>query len=948
MTDLLDNNKIFESLQKRQSLNTTIIRIILSGLTILFFAFAPIGLNYSQSLLLMITAGIGFIGNIIASYFIYTNKNNVGILVSIFSFNFAYLGISTTYHNLGALTYLLIVVPTTILIFSYLSDNIKVPTFIASNIMGLLAVLFDFYLQNSNFRIYLNENILQLIYTLYLVLIVFISVVYLLNYLRLIKYFSIKSRMDSNQFIALTIGISTILLLVFFSNYNKAISINQDKLSSSISQISLNIENFYNNQTSAIQKTAQLPIFTNYIEEEFINNLTLEQQNNIESNLDLIKSETGLEGNNFVAAILDGKGELLAISDNDKRNFFVPENFYIDEMSQEPYVTDFQFSSNSNFSYIYFTHPIDNRYSSNNGVLVYAFNYVIFEKLINEISFFTNSNNYAIIMDNEKIQLYNGLNSTLAFSIPIENITQEKIDELIQNNKLPNNYNIDNYPSNTLFSNLIISADNQMVFDAISEGIDQEQEKYAGIESINILDNNFYITSLIPYSNIHSEINQSILFYFILGTILSAFYVLISQSNTLNISQGIHDLINSVNVFIQTNKIKNINYSNFDEITDLNNKLKLIEEKFSQIIKENEESLYFETSKLNKKILSLKNASSISIEISHLNNSSRQLHEAVELINQKFDFYHTCIFLYKDEYLQYFTGSGQEGYLLKESNYKLNVLADTPICEALKKDFTVAGSIYGKFLSHPILQDSQDELAIPIKVSNKTIGILNIHSFSENAFSSDEFFIFQNLANQLGAYYIKNEEISSLKIKNKELQFAVNLLNQENIAYSEKSKKNNRGYKYKLFEIEEIKSENEICRLAWEMKKVVISNQFQSLMNIYPNTVALPIFDNENVVNVISISFDTYEKLEETLPLLIKLTKEIETLLDKLRLIEQFNNANKKNQIVNSIVEDIFKSANLDDILINTTKSISEKFDLSEVGIQINPNANNELGEINE
>jgi glucan phosphoethanolaminetransferase (alkaline phosphatase superfamily) len=268
MTELTSNNKILESLQKKQSLNTTIIRILLAGLTILFFAFIPIGLSSSQSVILIISAGIGFIGNIIASYLVNKNKLNIGMLISIFSFNIAYLGISAIYKNLGALSFLLIIVPTTILIFSYLSDNLKVPVFITTNLLGLLAVLFDFFLRNLPSRIYLQENTLQLIYTIYLVLIVFISAIYIINYLRLIKYFPIKSRMDSNQSIALTLGISLILLLVFANNYSSSISESQSEISSSIDQISYSIENFYNKQSLSIQNTAELSIFTEYIENE--------------------------------------------------------------------------------------------------------------------------------------------------------------------------------------------------------------------------------------------------------------------------------------------------------------------------------------------------------------------------------------------------------------------------------------------------------------------------------------------------------------------------------------------------------------------------------------------------------------------------------------------------------------------------------------------------------
>ena len=487
MTEMPDSNNIFNTLQKKLSLNTILIRTILSILTVLFFSFAPIGLSPSQSKFLIINAGIGFLGNIIAYYFLKNNRKDLGFFLSIFSFNFAYLGISITYENLGALTYLLVVIPSTLLIFSYIENKNKIPFFISINIIALLAVLFDYFFHGSNSRIYLNQNILQLIYTLYLVLIIFISIVYLMNYFRLFKFFSIEDRILSNQTVLLTTGVSIILLLVFITNYFSSLSTNQDKITASIEQISNTIQNFYDSESASIKKTANLSFFSKYIEDEFLNNLTNDEQKIIESNLNLIKSEVGLEGNNFVAAVLNGNGELLAISDSDKLNFFKPENFYNPDMNTAPYITNLQFSSNSNFSYIYFTHPIQNRYSSSksNGILVYALNYTIFEKLINSVAFFNDSNNYAILMDQDFIQLYNGKNNDYYFTLPLSNVSQERIDELIKNKKLPQNFNKEKYPYNENFSNILLSFDNGPKFNPTFEGDNQNTEMYMGLERIS-------------------------------------------------------------------------------------------------------------------------------------------------------------------------------------------------------------------------------------------------------------------------------------------------------------------------------------------------------------------------------------------------------------------------------------------------------------------------------
>lgn len=130
------------------------------------------------------------------------------------------------------------------------------------------------------------------------------------------------------------------------------------------------------------------------------------------------------------------------------------------------------------------------------------------------------------------------------------------------------------------------------------------------------------------------------------------------------------------------------------------------------------------------------------------------LNRAVELIRDRFGFYHAAIFMIDAaaEYAVLTAAAGDVGRKLLKNGYKLKI-GETGIVGY------VAGTgqprvspnvgTDAEHLKNPFLPETRSEMALPLKVGSKVIGALDVQSREETAFNDDYVQVLQTMADQL-------------------------------------------------------------------------------------------------------------------------------------------------------------------------------------------------------
>jgi signal transduction histidine kinase/DNA-binding response OmpR family regulator len=141
------------------------------------------------------------------------------------------------------------------------------------------------------------------------------------------------------------------------------------------------------------------------------------------------------------------------------------------------------------------------------------------------------------------------------------------------------------------------------------------------------------------------------------------------------------------------------------------------------------------------------------------------LDKAVELIKERFGFYHVQIFLIDEagQFVVLYKSTGEAGRKLLAANHKVAVGSQSVIGQvthlrkpvvARSTDSVEPNAAYKR---NEFLPDTQAELAIPLQVGDSLIGALDVQSILPNAFTDEEISTLETLATQL-AVAIQNAQ----------------------------------------------------------------------------------------------------------------------------------------------------------------------------------------------
>ena len=163
-----------------------------------------------------------------------------------------------------------------------------------------------------------------------------------------------------------------------------------------------------------------------------------------------------------------------------------------------------------------------------------------------------------------------------------------------------------------------------------------------------------------------------------------------------------------------------------------------------------------------KTALQFETAAEIARDISSSLDLDELLEKAVELIRSRFDFYHAAIFL-KDlpgESVVIREATGDAGAQLKRAGHKLGIGSKSVVGfvaehgEPLIANDTTRDSTY---YANPLLPETRAEAALPLKVGDRIVGVLDVQSKQAYAFSEENLRTLQILADQLAIAVVNTE-----------------------------------------------------------------------------------------------------------------------------------------------------------------------------------------------
>jgi len=375
--------------------------------------------------------------------------------------------------------------------------------------------------------------------------------------------------------------------------------------------------------------------------------------------------------------------------------------------------------------------------------------------------------------------------------------------------------------------------------------------------------------------------------------------------------------------------------------------------------------------------LQFETAAEIARDISSSLDLDELLEKAVELIRSRFDFYHAAIFL-KDlpgEFVVIREATGEAGAQLKRAGHKLGIGSKSIVGfvagkgEPLIVNDTARDATYQP---HPLLPETRAEASIPLKVSDRIVGVLDVQSKQTYAFSKENLRTLQILADQLAIAVVNTELFAETQehlaqhrllhhitttaasgtTLDEALQSAVNGLqvtlggDRVSILLADREKKTLEvraavGYASGVFSLR-IPIGSGITGWAAEHRRTLrINNVLQDTRYIEgsPNTrseMAIPmVYRSEllGVLNVESEQFAAYAENDEEL--LGTLGGSLAAIIANARLLEQIRAQAERERILFEISDKIRRTTDMETILTTTVSELTRAVGANSARIKI-------------
>jgi len=369
--------------------------------------------------------------------------------------------------------------------------------------------------------------------------------------------------------------------------------------------------------------------------------------------------------------------------------------------------------------------------------------------------------------------------------------------------------------------------------------------------------------------------------------------------------------------------------SRHDEIGDLSRSVALMTAWLNDSYEALEARVNERTNDLQRRTVQIQVAAQIARDVAATSNLDTLLVSAVELIRERFGFYHAGIFLSdaRGEYTVLRAATGEAGKEMLKREHKLSIggtfqttglvghAVETREAQ-LARDVALDPFHY----INSFLPDTRSELALPLIAADQVIGVLDVQSQIPDAFDQESIAILQVMADQL-AIAIQNARL---------LQEVRDNLYELQAAYGRVERKEWTrlaqtgpviGFEYNGFEIVPIDANGDPIDTQGNQDDV--------------KPVRIPLRVRNETVGSLEVWPQPGEWNESEVNLLTTISSRLSQVFEGARLLQQAQNMASREQQINYIANQMRSASNLDAILKNTVKELGKALGTKRAYIQL-------------
>jgi GAF domain-containing protein len=345
------------------------------------------------------------------------------------------------------------------------------------------------------------------------------------------------------------------------------------------------------------------------------------------------------------------------------------------------------------------------------------------------------------------------------------------------------------------------------------------------------------------------------------------------------------------------------------------------------------------TRQLEGQSLRLRVVAEIARDAASARDVSELLERGAQLIQDRFNYYQTGIYLLDGnrEFAVLTASPTEAGRQMIANGFKLRV-GETGIVGRVASSgeprISLDTGLDAIYFNNPLLPNTRSEMALPLKVENRMLGVLDVQSDQPQAFNEEDSTIMQVLADQLAIAIERTQLFQQVEANLTELQQAYGRSTREGWkVLAESGLLSNAGYRFDNMRIQPINTTPELGMEAMQSGQMIVKGGHGD--NSTGQTLAaIPVKLRGQSIGVVTVRLKEGHS-SATVNTIEQAVERLSASLESARLFEEARLRADREQAISQVTTAISAASEFDSILKTTVEEIGKSLGDSEVTIQL-------------